>query len=1149
MSGTRRLSPIRGERRSVTALFADLSDFTGHGERLDPEDLTELVRSCFGELIEEIRARGGWLEKHVGDALIGVFGAPVAHEDDPVRAVEAALAIVDRTKAMNERLRAGIGAPLDVHVGINTGLVVVAPAVEHGTSESLMALGDAVTTAARLQQAAKPGQILVGRSTYDATDRYYEYRELPPLKLKGKRERVAAWACLGRREPQRGKRGHVPHERLPLVGRNAEKAALARSFDLLARGTGGLLLITGDPGIGKTRLLRNARANAEDQPLFWVQASTVSYGEAGAYGPFVKVLRDLVGIERGDDDAVAWEKLERNVAELFPAGEAEEALPYLGTLLALELPAELDQSVKFLDGEGVGLQIFRAMRRLFERLAQRQPLALVFEDWHWADDSSAALLEHLLPLCDSVPILLCCSTRPQPGPVQGLRRRALELGLGEWVTELELNPLPADEAQELISSLVEGVALSPRNRDEILETAEGNPFFIEEILRSLAGGGDRVARIEIPHTLHGAIIARVDRLPGEPRQLLKTASVLGRRFSYALLRELADTAAIDGALDQLAQAELVRELPGAGERTFVFKHAITQEVVYSSVLLAHRRKLHVRIAELLVSTSGDRLDELSGTVAFHYAQAHEWERAQEFLFRAGDHAGAVAASAEALAYYGKAVDAYARAFGQEWDDRQRAELDRKIGEAFFRRGEHDRAAEYLERALGCFGFDYPKTPARLRLVVGIAAARQALHRLLPLPAYRRVSDDADPWMDQLSRIFDTLGWIYFFSDPERVVLDSFRQLNTADRRGHRLAIVRASTGLGFVFDAIPIRRLAGSYHRRAVALSARLENRRSVGIAHLGLAHHQRFQLAALGDALENYTRAADECRRAGDLRGQMGATLMLAEITAITGEIGASLDHGRQLLEVGDEAGDSQVQGWGHHAVGRTLRIAGALERARAHLERGCELSTGVPDYPALVVARGNLGLSLIESGHVEDARAVLEATEEVVRDRRLRSFASTDMLNALATTYLAAAEHADGDARHELMRNARKACRDLSRQRRLDRAAAPAILRLQGTYHWLRGEHGKAEKLWRQSIASAEALRLPYEVGRTQLEVGVRTSKKAIGTSGRALLNELALRAGSDDQADSNLESSRNLATLGSPGLPAVRSRRLLPPSDGAG
>jgi class 3 adenylate cyclase/tetratricopeptide (TPR) repeat protein len=1126
MSGTRKLSPIRGERRSVTALFADITDFTGHGERLDPEDLTELVRACFSELIEEIRIRGGWLERHTGDALVAVFGAPVAHEDDPVRAVEAALAMVDRTKAMNERVRDGIGAPLDVHVGINTGLVVVAPALGHGTSESLMALGDAVTTAARLQQAAKPGQILVGRSTYEATDRYYEYRQLPPLRLKGKRDRVTAWSCLGRRDPQRDRRELLPRERLPLVGRSVERTAVSRCFELLVQGTGGLLLITGEPGIGKTRLLRHARTQAERQPLLWLQASTVSYGEAGAYGPFVKVLRDLAGTGRKDEDAVALEKLESNVAELFPAGEAEEALPYLGTLLALELPAELAQSVRFLDGEGVGLQIFRAMRRLFERLAQRQPLALVFEDWHWADDTSAALLEHLLPLYDSVPILLCCSTRPRSASVQALRGRAQELGLGERVTELELKPLSAAEAQELISSLAEGVALSPRNREEILETAEGNPFFIEEILRSLAGEGDPVARIEIPHTLHGAIIARVDRLPGELRRLLKVASVLGRRFPYALLRELAETAEIDGPLDQLIEAELVRELPRAGERTFAFKHAITQEVVYSTVLLAHRRKLHVRIAELLESTYGDRLDELAGTVAFHYAQAQDWERAQEFLFRAGDHAGAVAASAEALAYYGKAVDASSRAFGQEWDDRQRAELDRKIGEAFFRRGEHDRAAEYLERGLACLGFDYPRKTAHLRLVVGVEAVRQAWHRLLPLPAYRRIRDEADPWMDELSRIFDTLGWIYFFSDPERVVLDSFRQLNTAERRGHRLAIVRASTGLGFVFDAIPMRRLAGSYHRRAVTLSARLENRRSVGIAHLGQAHHQRFQLAALDDALENYTRAADECRRAGDLRGQMGATLMLAEITAITGELGASLDYGRQLLEVGDEAGDHQVQGWGHHALGRTLRIAGALERARVHLERGCELSSRVPDYPALVVARGNLGLSLTEAGHVDDARAVLEATQQLARERRLRSFASTDMLNALTTTYLAAAEHADGDARHELMRNARKACHDLSRQRRLDRAAAPAILRLQGTYHWLRGEHGKAEKLWRQSIASAEALRLPYEVGRTQLEVGVRTSEKAIGTSGRALLNELALRAGSDDQADSNLESSRNLA-----------------------
>ncbi len=369
-----------------------------------------------------------------------------------------------------------------------------------------------------------------------------------------------------------------------------------------------------------------------------------------------------------------------------------------------------------------------------------------------------------------------------------------------------------------------------------------------------------------------------------------------------------------------------------------------------------------------------------------------------------------------------------------------------------------------------------------------AATVQLAHRRLPLRRYRLISDEPDPWMDELSRVVDTLGWIYFFSDPERVVLDSLRQLNTAERRGHRLASVRASTGLGFTFDAIPTRTIAGNYHSRAVALSARLENRRSVGIAHLGLAHHQRYQLAAFDEALANYARAAEECRRAGDIRSRMGATLMLAEVTGLKGDLDTSLEHGHTLIEIGEDAGDNQVRGWGHHAVGRTLYLTGALADARSHLELGCELSAAVPDYQALLVARGNLGLVLIRQGELAAAIDVLEQTRTLARRRRLRTFACTDMLKGLASGYLTLAEDAEGVERDEFLRSAKQACRALARQERLDRAVGPATLRFAGTYWWLRGKRAKAERLWRRSLEAAAELGLPYELESTRLELAGR-------------------------------------------------------------
>lgn len=1080
---------VRGERRTVTVLFADLSNFTTLAERLDPEDVAMLIRECFGRMIGEIRARGGWIEKHVGDAVLAVFGAPLAHEDDPERALTAALAIREAVVELNERLADRIGQRLDVHVGVNTGLAVIAPAVESGDGDDFIVVGDTVTTAARLQQAAGPGQILVGERTRSATDWCCEYEPLQPLRLKGKGQPIAAWACTGARLSEQARARRLRGAGADVVGREPERAALAQVVADLADGRGAVVFVTGAPGIGKSRLLADARAQAERAGLLWLEGATASYGEPVAYAPFVDVLRSLARIRPEDGDAAALDRLELRLRELFTGPEVAEMLPYLAILLGVEVPARFAASVKYLGGGGAGLQIFRATRRLFERLARREPLVLALEDWHWADESSRALLEHLLPLARTVPLVVCCSARAREAPGPAL--------------EIALEPLDDAEAEQLVASLAER-ELTDALRAQIVATAEGNPFFIEQLVRSLPAEGG----LEIPATLRSAITARIDRLRPETGEVLRIASILGRSFPYRLLAELAPDGRLDGALAELERADLVHELPGAGERRLTFKHAVTHDVVYANVLLAERRAMHERVARLLESMFADRLDELSGTVAFHYTRAEEWERARTYLFRAGDHAGSVAASAEALAYYGQAVE------GHDLGARERARLDRKIGEAFFRRGEHERAREYLEGALARLGFEYPATSTGVRLTIARAAAVQLGHRLLPLPRWRRLTTEPDEWMDELSRILDTLGWIYFFSDPERVVMDSFRQLNTAERRGNRLAMVRASTGLGFTFDAIPIRAIAGAYHRRAVALSAELENRRSVGIAHLGLAHHLRYQHAAFDEASGHYLRAAEECRVAGDIRSWMGATLTLAEVAGVQGRLDRSLEYAHRLVEVGEDAGDAQVRGWGHHAIGRTLLAAGELDEARSHLERGCELSARVPDYQSLLVARGNLGLALIAQGELDEALAVLEETSALAAERRLRTFASTDLLKALAVATLAAAGRS-GAGRAEL-RRAREACDALARQRRLDRSAEPAALRLRGTYLWLCGRRRAAVRQWRRSEAAAERTGQPYELAWTRLEWGRRLGDGALVEQSSHDLRELAALARVPSGAD---------------------------------
>src|SRR5215510_188620 len=352
----------------------------------------------------------------------------------------------------------------------------------------------------------------------------------------------------------------------------------------------------------------------------------------------------------------------------------------------------------------MGHQIFRSIRRLVERLASRQPLVLVFEDLHWADQSSTELIEHLLALVHTAPLMVCGVGRPErDSPATRLRQLTRAQYAGRY-REIVLTALPPDASAALLENIVAEDQLPPQLKALILAKSDGNPFFIEEVLRSLIAARtltwDRAAatwrvtgaveRLAIPDTLHGVIMARVDRLEDDVKDVLKVASVIGHSFPYRVLRAVCAAAPnLDGQLAALQQRELIREKRRVPELEYVFKHALVQEATYESILLERRRALHRQIATCIEQLWGERVDAAYGLLAYHHAQAEDWEQAQSYLFKAADQAGAIAADAEALALYRDALRAYERAFGDRWTPFERAVLDRKIGEALLRRGQHD----------------------------------------------------------------------------------------------------------------------------------------------------------------------------------------------------------------------------------------------------------------------------------------------------------------------------------------------------------------------------------------------------------------------------------------------------------------------------
>ena len=467
------------ERKIVTTLFCDLVGFTTMSESADPEEIDVVLRAYNDAARRAIERHGGTVEKFIGDAVVGVFGVPLAREDDARRAVGAGLDIIRAMEAFTQP----DGSPLQARVGVNTGRVLLHGDVSPESGESFL-VGDAVNTAARLQTAAPPMGVVVGAETHLLTSTAFAFEELAPLTLKGKTARVKAWLVRGRAlRTDAGSRVASP-----MVGRETELAACLAALGRLAEGSGALLLITGEAGIGKTRLVEELRGEAAACGCAWLEGRTLSFGRSISYWPFLEVVHQDAGIESDDDEQQRSAKLIARVSSLF-GDESADVLPYLATLLSLPVPEDLAERVRFTDGEAMGHQLYRAMRMYISRLATRQPLVLVFEDLHWMDESSAALLEHLLPLLLELPLLVIGVARAELDTPLARLRELARSDYADDSREVAVSRLSSDASVLLVRNLTALDHLPESLRGAVQAKAEGNPFFVEEIVRSLIDQG------------------------------------------------------------------------------------------------------------------------------------------------------------------------------------------------------------------------------------------------------------------------------------------------------------------------------------------------------------------------------------------------------------------------------------------------------------------------------------------------------------------------------------------------------------------------------------------------------------------------------------------------------------------------------------
>ena len=657
---------MREERRVVAALFADIVGSTPLGERLDPEEVRLIVGEAVARIGAAVEAFGGTVKDLAGDGVLALFGAPIAHEDDPERAVLAGLRVIEEIAEYAHDVEAGWGvAGFGVRVGIETGPVVLGP-VFAGSRIEYGATGDAVNTAARLQSHAEPGTVLVGGATVRLVEQRFVWAGERQLTLKGKTEPVAARVATGPAgEP--GRRPGLEDAPARLVGRARELAQGRASLEAVLGGTGGILFITGEPGIGKSRLLLElhdmlVRAPSPFGRARWIEGRCVSFGESIPYWPFRDLVRDWLGVASDEPELRVRVTLRRSVEPLF--GDRSAAIyPYLGAMLGLTLEPDAAARLSELSPEALQYRTFEVVDHLIERLAADGPVVVALEDLHWADATSVQLIERLLAVTEDSPVLLIVTMRPERDRAAWGLRDAAAHEFPHRTKELSLDALSGDADRELLHSLVGEQTLPPDLEDRLTGIAEGNPFYLEELIRSLADAGalvrgadgawrfDHDVPVVVPPTVEQVILARLDRLTPECRHVLTAASVLGKQFGLPLLEGVAVTPDLRGALHELQRLDLLREGRRWPQPEYRFKHALIQEAAYRTLLSDQRRTLHKRAAEWLEATYAGREDEVAGQLAHHWMAAQDEDKAITYLTRAGDRARQEYALDAAVTYY------------------------------------------------------------------------------------------------------------------------------------------------------------------------------------------------------------------------------------------------------------------------------------------------------------------------------------------------------------------------------------------------------------------------------------------------------------------------------------------------------------------
>jgi class 3 adenylate cyclase/tetratricopeptide (TPR) repeat protein len=665
-------SSIEGERKLVTVLFADVANYTSICEKLDPEEVHQIMDGCFKILMDEIHRYEGTINQFMGDGIMALFGAPVAHEDHAQRACHAALAVQRSLEGYSEELEKRFGLEFKMRVGLNSGPVVVG-SIGDDLRMDYTAIGDTTNLAARMESMARAGTIVGTAYTYKLARDYFDFTFLGKVQVKGKKEVQEVYELIKASDVKTRIEAAVARGLTRFVGRTREAETLKEAYNKAQSGSGQVVGVVGEAGVGKSRLLLELRNMLPKGEYTYMEGRCLHYGGSMAYLPILDILRSYFNIKEGDREAEIKEKMEEKVLQLDE--NLKSTFPPFQEVFSIKVE---DQTYLIVEPQEKRMRTFEAIRNLLVRESQNRPLVLAVEDLHWIDKSSEEFLDYLIGWLANTQILLILIYRPE---------YTHQWGSKSYYSKIGLDQLSTKTSAELVQSILEGAEVLPELREFILNRAAGNPLFMEELTHTLLENGaiekkddqyvlsKTVEEIQVPDTIQGIIAARMDRLEDTLKRVMQVASVVGREFVFRVLQTtIGVKEELKSYLLKLQGLELVSEKQLFPELKYIFKHALTQEVAYNSLLHKRRKEIHEKIGRAVEDLYLERIEEYYELLAYHYTRSDNTEKALQYLCLANQKAAKVTAMEEALTYFDEAMKLLDTLSGTEKNRQRRISL-------------------------------------------------------------------------------------------------------------------------------------------------------------------------------------------------------------------------------------------------------------------------------------------------------------------------------------------------------------------------------------------------------------------------------------------------------------------------------------------